>query len=371
VEFASGPDLVFSPDHISELPELLSRVVARKQSDQEDAESVVQTGFADPAKYQFLQAAPLPYEHSPTALVTIQKGCDNSCAYCIVPSVRGPAVSRPAQEILEEVIRHVAAGTKEVTLIGQNVNAYDGAVDPKQSHKNTFAALLRAVDQITGLKRLRYTTSHPKDFNYDLAMCFRDLETLCPWLHLPVQSGSTRVLQLMNRGYTRDEYLRLIDQVRFVKPEIAIGTDLIVGFPGESEKDFTDTLSLVEQIQYDSVYSFKFSPRPNTAAETFQEMIKDEEKSDRLKKLQSLQNEITEKRLARFKGALIPVLIEGPSRKGLPQLCGRSPGNHVVNIDCSGDSAEEQRTRIGQIVEIRVTRAGKHSLFGKVSEASE
>jgi len=339
-------DLVFSPDHIAALPELVEQAGERRR---------VETGFAEPDEYQFLSARPGRVA-GPTALVTIQKGCDNNCAYCIVPSVRGPCVSRPRDEILEELDRLTAAGVREVTLIGQNVNAYRGSAGTADD----FVELLRAVDQRWGgreLARLRFTTSHPKDFHPELPGCFRDLACLCPWLHLPVQSGSSRVLEAMSRGYTREQYLVQLRAVRAAYPDVSMGTDLIVGFPGETEADFLETIELLEEAQYDYAYSFKFSPRPGTAAAGLRDELPEEEKARRLKHLQQVQDGITSQRLRSLVGRSTEVLIEGPSRKGKPQLCGRDPGNHVINID-----DPEGRFAPGDLVPVEIVAAGRHSL---------
>lgn len=346
LESVAALDLVFSPDHIAALPELVEEASERRR---------VETGFADPSEYQFLSARPGRVA-GPTALVTIQKGCDNDCAYCIVPSVRGPCVSRPSDEILGELGRLTAAGVREVTLIGQNVNAYRGG----GGTADDFVTLLRAVDQRFGgreLARLRFTTSHPKDFHPELPACFRDLTCLCPWLHLPVQSGSSRVLGTMRRGYTRVQYLEQIRAVREACPEVSIGTDLIVGFPGETEADFLETIALLEEAQYDYAYSFKFSPRPGTAAAALEDSLPEAEKARRLRHLQQVQDEITSRRLRAMVGRSTEVLIEGPSRKGKPQLCGRSPGNHVINIDDPGG-----RHVPGDLVPVEIIAAGRHSL---------
>ncbi len=343
-------DLVFSPDHIHLLPELVEEARQTKQ---------IRTGFSEPEDYQFLLANPTSDIFSATAFVTIQKGCDNACAYCIVPLVRGPAICRPADEILQEVHRLSQAGVKDITLIGQNVNEYRNPHHPAED----FVDLLKRVNQTGEVSRIRFTTSHPKDFSPRLARCFSELEALCPWLHLPLQSGSSRVLALMNRKYSRADYLEKIKYVRDLCPEIAIGTDLIVGFPGETEEDFQETLSIIEQIQFDYAYSFKFSPRPGTFADGLVETLTETEKLNRLRLLQSKQDQITENKLSQWVGKILPVLIVGPSRKGLPQLSGRSPGNHVVNIEATTAAAD---TLIGQIVQAKIIRSGKHSLFGEL-----
>jgi tRNA-2-methylthio-N6-dimethylallyladenosine synthase len=349
LEMVPAVDLVLGPDHVASLPELVEEVRTRR---------CCRTGFTDPEAYRFLRAVPeAAPSHGPTALVTIQKGCDNACAYCIVPSVRGPAVSRHRDEVVAEVRDLARVGIQEVTLIGQNVNAYRGG----QGTADDFVELLREVDRVPGLARTRFTTSHPKDFHRDMPECFKELRTLCPWLHLPVQSGATAVLERMDRGYSREQYLGRIAAVRDACPDISLGTDLIVGYPGETEEDYQETLSLLEQVRFDYAYSFKFSPRPGTRAAALEDDVPEQEKLRRLRHLQAKQDEITEQRLSRFLGQTLPVLVEGPSRKGLPQLCGRTPGNHVVNIDdLDGGS-------VGELVEVLIKRAGKHSLTGVVA----
>jgi tRNA-2-methylthio-N6-dimethylallyladenosine synthase len=349
--FQSVPslDLIFSPDHIRDLCDLV-----------EDARRSprVRTGFVDVERYSFLSAAPRTAA-TPTALVTIIKGCDNHCSYCIVPQVRGVEVSRAATEVLAEVHMLAAAGTREVTLIGQNVNSYRGY----HGGADDFVELLRAVDQVPGLDRIRFTTSHPKDFSDELARCFAELRHLCPWLHLPVQSGSTAVLASMNRGYSRDDYLRRVERVRAACPDIAIGTDLIVGFAGETEAQFEETVSLVEQVQFDYAFSFKYSVRPGTPAAALADDVAEAEKSLRLHRLQTIQEQITAARLARWVGRVVPILVEGPSRRGLPQLSGRTPGNKVLNFE-----AKDGAGLVGSLVDVHVTAAGSHSLTGRIAD---
>jgi len=345
LEAAPSIDLVFSPDHIADLPALIA--AARDQR-------TVLTGFVEPDNYRFLTARPAAVRCPPTALVTIQKGCDNSCSYCIVPSVRGPAVSRPRDEILDEIRALVSSGTREVTLIGQNVNGYRGGA----GGDDDFIDLLTAVDDIQGLLRLRFTTSHPKDIHPRMAWCYAQLRSLCPWYHLPVQSGSSRMLALMHRGYTRETYVDHVHNIRAQCPDLSLGTDLIVGYPGETEDDFLETIALLEEIQFDYAYSFKFSPRPGTAAEHLPDQIREKEKVRRLDLLQRVQDDITFKQLERWVGRRLAVLVEGPSRRGGNQLCGRSPGNQVVNFD--GQVAP------GQLVTVLITAAGKHSLHGEL-----
>ncbi len=345
-------DLVLGPDHIGDLPALVHEARRRRQ---------VQVGHLDVEQYRFLGAATHGGEgRGPTALVTIQKGCDNHCSYCVVPQVRGPEVRRPLDDIVQEVKGLVDSGVVEVTLIGQNVNSYTG----HRGASSDFVDLLRSVDAVDGLQRVRFTTSHPKDFTEGLARAFAELPTLCPWLHLPVQCGSSRVLERMNRGYTREHYLGLVQLVRRHCPEVTLGTDIIVGYPGESEEDFLETVSLLEQVQYDTVYSFKYSVRPETAAAELDDDVPEADKSRRLRTLQARQDEITSARLTRFQGETVTALVEGPSRRGLPQLSGRGPGNHVVNFEQPAGAPD----LVGRLVPVTITRTGGHSLTGELAE---
>jgi tRNA-2-methylthio-N6-dimethylallyladenosine synthase len=340
-------DLVIGPDHLAELPELLATRRRRRET---------RTGFTEISEYAFLRATPRAGAEGATGLVTIQKGCDNYCSYCIVPLVRGREVSRRAEEILAEVDSLAAAGVREVTLIGQNVNSYRGY----HGGEEDFVLLLRMVCARPGLCRVRFTTSHPKDFSRALARCFGELETLCPWLHLPVQSGSTAVLERMNRRYTRETYLQAVGWAREACPEVTIGTDLIVGFPGEREADFAETLSLIEEVRFDYSYSFKYSSRPGTRAAELADDLPEEEKSRRLRLLQGCQGRITRASLASWVGRELVVLVEGASRRGGDQLCGRAPGNQVVNFRGTGIEA-------GSLVAVKVEAAGGHSLSGTVA----
>ncbi|HEY3359891.1 MAG TPA: tRNA (N6-isopentenyl adenosine(37)-C2)-methylthiotransferase MiaB [Polyangia bacterium] len=343
-------DLVFGPDNIARSADLIDRVRTSRGR-------VVATDFADPAAYSFLTADPRPGEVAVTALCTIQKGCDNRCAYCVVPSTRGPEVSRPLAEVVAEVARFVAAGAREITLIGQNVNSYRGA-------GGGFVALLRAVAQVPGLARLRFTTSHPRDFTREVAEAMRDVPQLTTWLHLPVQAGATRVLAAMRRGYTRDEYLAKVERIRGLVPDVALTTDVIVGFPGETAADLRETLSLLETVQFDSIYSFAYSPRPGTPAQGFPDDVPAEAKLARLHEVQALQAGITTARLRRLVGRRLEVLVEGASRRG-DQACGRTAGNHVVNFPAPAGA--DPGTLRGRLVPVCITFAGAHTLTGELA----
>jgi tRNA-2-methylthio-N6-dimethylallyladenosine synthase len=342
-------DFTFGPDQIPSLPELLDR---RANGGRFAATEVI-----DVEAYRFLSAEPRPGQAPVTALVTIQKGCDNHCAFCVVPATRGREVSRPWREVVDEVARFVAAGAREITLIGQNVNSYHGV---GSADGDDFAELLARVDAVPGLQRLRYTTSHPHDFTNKVADAFRDLRTLCAWLHLPVQSGSSRTLKRMVRDYTRDQYLRQIEYVKSVCPDISLSTDIIVGYPGETDSDFAETLSLLETVGYDSIYSFEYSERPDTPALklALRDNVPEAVKAERLQAVQTLQKGITARRLSRWVGRDVEVLVEGDSARYPGQLCGRTTGNEMVNF--AGPPS-----LTGQLVTVRIVTARGHTLVGE------
>lgn len=295
--------------------------------------------------------------HSPgvSAYVTIMRGCDNYCTYCIVPWVRGWECSRPVREIIGEVESLVAAGVKEVVFLGQNVNSYGKSLPGSPD----FALLLREVAKVPGVMRIRFTTSHPKDLTPVLTGCFAELETLCPHIHLPVQSGSDRILARMRRGYTREHFLGLVEELRRLRQDVAVSSDVIVGFPGETEIDFRDTLTLLEAVRFDALFSFMYSDRPKTPARRLRGKVSDEVKLQRLQNLQGLQEKITLERNEAQVGTIIPVLVEGPSQAGDGQLSGRSPQNRVVNFQGPPEL-------VGREVPVLISAACPHSLQGAV-----
>jgi len=286
--------------------------------------------------------------------VTIMQGCDNFCSYCIVPYVRGREVSRRAEEILDEIHRAVATGTREVTLLGQNVNSYGF----KGGDGQDFATLLRKVAAVSGLERVRFMTSHPKDVSAPLIDCYAELEKLCSHIHLPVQSGSDRVLANMNRGYTRSEYLVKVQQLKSVRPDILFTSDIIVGFPGESEEDFHDTLSLVEEVGYADSYSFIFSPRPETVAAGLPDTTSMVEKKERLDRLLALQRKMTVKLHRSFVGKCQSVLVEGEGKRD-GQMYGRTPGNRVVNFSGSVELT-------GTVQHLMIVKEHQNSMLGEL-----
>jgi tRNA-2-methylthio-N6-dimethylallyladenosine synthase len=301
--------------------------------------------------------ASLPFFPSPskaTAFIAIMQGCDNFCSFCIVPFVRGREVSRPSREILEEIRALAAQGVKEVTLLGQNVNSYGN----KTLDEIGFTELLETIQEIQGIERIRFTTSHPKDLSPGLIRSFGRLAKLCEHIHLPLQSGSNRVLKRMNRGYAREEYLERVNQLRKECPQIRITTDLIVGFPGEEETDFQSTLDVMEQVQFDDLFSFKYSDRPHTRAAEFQDKVPEEVSRRRLMELQARQRQITLKRNKIWEGRQVEVLVEGCSKENAEEKTGRTRTNHIVNFPGTDHP-------IGSLVQLRIVKAFAHSFRGE------
>jgi len=311
--------------------------------------------------------APLPSAtvQGPSRFVTIMQGCDNFCTYCVVPHVRGRETSRPPFQILEEIRQMVADGVREVTLLGQNVNSY-GIKEGLCS----FAGLLRQVDEIENLARIRFTTSHPKDLSEQLIGCFGSLDKLCRHIHLPVQSGADRILKRMNRRYTRDVYLRKVDRLRQVCPDIAVTSDFIVGFPGETDADFADTLALMKAVDFDGVFAFQYSDRPSAPASRFGGKVDEGVKKQRLAELLDLQEETTLRKNRSLLGSIQEIMVEGPSRKdyrggdeGASLWMGRTSHNRIVHFT-TGDSGTGGTPLPGSLVEVRIEQAHTHSMRG-------
>jgi tRNA-2-methylthio-N6-dimethylallyladenosine synthase len=286
--------------------------------------------------------------------LTIIEGCDKACAYCVVPFTRGPERSRASDSVLKEVRELAELGYSEVQLLGQTVNSY---ADPS-SRRMRFSELLLEVANVPGMRRVRFTTSHPRDFGADIVAALESEPKLCNHVHLPVQSGSTRVLHEMVRTYTREEYLERIAMLRQAKRPIAITTDIIVGFPGETEADFGETLSLLEEVRYDSLFSFKYSPRPNTPSLSMADAISEEEKGRRLGILQEKQREIQSERNAALVNTTFDVLVSGKSRRE-NQWSGHSACHRVINF------TSQERNLLGTYVQVKVTGAGPNSLVGE------
>ena len=291
------------------------------------------------------------------AYITIIEGCDKSCAYCVVPFTRGPERSRAGASVMEEARRLAEEGYTEIQLLGQNVNSYR---DPSPAAWG-FATLLTRVAETPGIRRVRYTTSHPRDFGKDIVDAMDSNQTICDHVHLPVQSGSSKVLEAMQRLYTREEYMERIAWLKTARHKYAITTDIIVGFPGETEKDFEATLDLLDQVEYDSLFSFKYSPRPNTAALAMADRVPEEEKQRRLAALQEKQRAIQIRRNAELIGSVREALVEGRNQ-ALGQWIGRTTDNRVLNFTHPGANGT---SLVGQYAQVRVTRSGPNSLVGE------
>jgi len=338
-------DLVFGPQTYHRLPQLL-----KQRSD--TGVAVVETEFEVADKFKDLANQPQA-TGSVAAFLTIQEGCDKFCTFCVVPYTRGAEFSRPVQQIITEAEKLAAKGVREVTLLGQNVNAYRGAGD---NGPETLARLVTHLSQVKGIKRIRYVTSHPRDMSDDLIEAHAQNEKLMPYLHLPIQSGNDRILKAMNRGHTAAHYLNIIERMRKAKADMAISGDFIVGFPGETDQEFEDTLSLVKEVNYASAYSFKYSPRPGTPAAEREDQIDEDIKNERLARLQTLIAEQTAAFNASCVGKKLAVLLEKPGRqKG--QLIGRSPYLQSVHLEAGN-------FRIGDIVTVSIKSVGPNSLSG-------
>ena len=340
-------DMVVGPQAYHQLPERLARA-ARSRGERLAAD------FAADEKFDALPAERAV--SGPTAFLTVQEGCDKFCSFCVVPYTRGAEWSRPVQTILEEARALAAKGVREVTLLGQNVNAYDGA--GPDGGVWTLAKLARAIADIPGLDRIRYTTSHPNDMSDDLIAAHGELDALMPYLHLPVQAGSDRILRAMNRKHTAESYLRLIERIRAARPDMAISGDFIVGFPGETEKDFEDTLNLVREVGYASAFSFRYSKRPGTPAAAMPGQVVDEVAEDRLHRLQALLFEQQAAFNAAQAGRTLNVLFEKPGRHR-EQAIGRSPYLQSVHV-------EDARNLMGRIVPVKILSGQQNSLTGEL-----
>ncbi|WP_370235257.1 tRNA (N6-isopentenyl adenosine(37)-C2)-methylthiotransferase MiaB [Brevundimonas sp.] len=347
-------DLVVGPQAYHQLPELLTRT-ARARGERIGAE------FAPVDKFDALPKA--RGVQGVTAFLTVQEGCDKFCTFCVVPYTRGAEWSRPVAAILDEARALADQGVREITLLGQNVNAFDGVDDVGDSGRSTLARLVRALADIPGLDRIRYTTSHPNDMSDDLIAAHAEVEALMPYLHLPVQSGSDRILRLMNRKHGRAKYLDLVARLREARPDLALSGDFIVGFPGETEADFEATMELVREVRYASAFSFMYSPRPGTPAATMGAQVPAEVSRERLHRLQALLLDQQIAFNASQAGRVLPVLFEKPGRYDA-QAIGRSPYLQSVHV-------EDSRHLIGQIVEVEITAGQQNSLKGRLMPRSE
>ena len=341
-------DLVFGTHNIHKLPDMVEQVRTLRQRPVETAFYRDPAYMEDPDGRALVQGA--------RAIITVMQGCNKVCSFCIVPHVRGREVSRPSAKIISEIEALVRQGVKEVMLLGQNVNSY-GKTSPGEL---SFAALLRRVDAIEGLERIRFTTSHPQDLSPELVEAFATLGKLCEHLHLPVQSGSDSVLARMRRGYTLREYLGRIQALRDRSLGVALSTDIIVGFPGETEEEFAATLELLRQVGYDEIYSFMYSPRPQTVSgKIFDDDIPKEIKKDRLTRVQSLQRDISLRKNRQKIGNVEEILVDGRSKLRDEQVMGRTRTNRIVNV-------AGPETLVGKFVPVQITGATANSLLGEL-----
>ena len=340
-------DIIFGTHNIHRFPELLEKVYSEKKKIAETFEDSDQIVEGLPAKRL--------YKHK--SFVNIMYGCNNFCTYCIVPYTRGREKSRKPEDIVREITGLVADGVKEVTLLGQNVNSYRGAGE--SGSECDFADLIYMINDIEGLERIRFMTSHPKDLSDKLIQAFVDCEKLCNYIHLPVQAGSDSVLKRMNRKYTREKYLEVVERLRKAVPDIAISTDIIVGFPGETEEDFEETLSLVRSVKYDSAFTFLYSVRQGTPAAEYEDQIPEEVKHQRFDRLVDAVNADSAEKNAAYKGRIERVLVEGVSKKNENTLTGRTEGFKLVDF-------EGGRELIGQMVNVEITEGKTFSLTGKI-----
>ena len=344
----SWVDIVFGTHNIHTLPELL------KKAHEENAKIV----SVLPYREELIEGLPAKREYDYKAYVNIMYGCNNFCTYCIVPYTRGREVSRDPEQIFAEVKALAESGTKEITLLGQNVNSYAGG-------NLDFADLIEMLESIEGIERIRFMTSHPKDFSDKLAALYGKSKKLCPSLHLPVQSGSSRILAKMNRKYDREKYINHIEAVRKICPNIVVTTDFIVGFPGETEDDFKYTMDLIETVRFDSAFTFIFSPRPGTPAAEYDEQIPEETKHERFNRMIDRLNAITLEKNKLYIGRIEKVLVENLSKTNKGMLSGRTEGGKLVNFKGADKAIDSQ---IGQIVKVKINDVNTFSFIGELIE---
>lgn len=343
----SWVDIVFGTQTIAEFPNLLMERIrtGKKQF------SIIANNETIPEEKESKR------EFAHKALVNITYGCNNFCTYCIVPYTRGREKSRSLRAVKQEIINLVNDGVKEVMLLGQNVNSF------RDADGNNFAALIRALDEVEGLERIRFMTSHPKDLSDELIACFGDCKKLCHNIHLPVQSGSDEVLRRMNRHYNRERYMEIVKKLRATCPDLSISTDIIVGFPGETEEDFLDTLSLVREVEYDSAFTFIYSPRMGTPAAKYDDQIPENIKHERFDRLVEEVNRCSAKKNSEYLGRIVDVMVDGPSKNDAGAWSGRTDTFKLVNF-----TSEEPLTE-GQMVSVRITETKTFSLDGEKVDA--
>lgn len=338
-------NIIFGTHNAYKFPEYLNRV--RTEG--------VQVKEIFNKETEIVEGLPIDRESSVKAFVTIMYGCNNFCTYCIVPYVRGRERSRRSEDIINEIRDLVAKGYKEITLLGQNVNSYGKGLEEDID----FAKLLRKINEVEGLERIRFMTPHPKDLTKDVIMAIKECDKLCEQVHLPVQSGSNRILKKMNRHYTKESYLELVELIKKEIPGVSITTDIIVGFPGETEEDFLDTLDLVNKVQYDSAFTFIYSRRNNTPADMMLNQVPDADKHHRFDRLIKAVNESVIRKNKEFEGKTVEVLVEGPSKNDESKFTGRTRNGKLVNF--SGENV-----KAGDLVNVKIVRAQPFSLIGEV-----
>lgn len=340
----SHVNIIFGTHNAYKFPEYLNRVKTEG----------VQVKEIFNKETEIIEGVPIDRQSSVKAFVTIMYGCNNFCTYCIVPYVRGRERSRKPEDIIKEIEDLVSKGYKEITLLGQNVNSYGKELEGNMD----FAKLLRKVNEVEGLERVRFMTSHPKDLNKDVIFAIKECDSLCEQIHLPVQSGSNRILKKMNRHYTKEDYLELIELIKKEIPDVTITTDIIVGFPGETEQDFLETLDLVKKVGYDSAFTFIYSRRNNTPADMMLNQVSDEDKHHRFDRLVKAVNEGVIKSNKIYENKVVEVLVEGPSKNDETKLMGRTRNGKLVNF--TGENI-----KAGDLVNVKIVRAQPFSLIGE------
>ncbi|MBW6409543.1 tRNA (N6-isopentenyl adenosine(37)-C2)-methylthiotransferase MiaB [Clostridium weizhouense] len=340
-------DIIFGTHNSHKFPEYLNRV----QTEGVQVKEILNK------EEKIVEGLPIDRKSSVKAFVTIMYGCNNFCTYCIVPYVRGRERSRNPEDIENEIKELVSKGYKEVTLLGQNVNSYGKGLE----NEITFADLLRRINKIEGLERIRFMTSHPKDLNLDVIMAIKECDKICEQIHLPVQSGSNRLLKEMNRNYTREQYLELAKTIRKEIPDVTFSTDIIIGFPGETEEDVEETIELVKEIQYDAAFTYLYSRRNHTPADKMENQIPEEVKHERFNKLVKVVNECIAKGNKAAEGKIYEVLVEGVSKNDENKLTGRTRNARLVNFDGCTEL-------IGKLVNVKITKANSFSLIGEIVE---
>ena len=359
-------DLVFGTRAVNRLPALIKKIEA-KRCRIVDVEMTASMNVSD--------AMPMSQDENPVSkFITIMRGCDNFCSYCVVPFVRGRETSRHPERIINEIRGYAESGVKEVTLLGQNVNSYG-----KKEKLCSFAELLGLVNEVPGILRIRFTTSHPKDLNDDLIGAFNRLAKLCDHIHLPVQSGANAILKRMNRKYNRELYLDKIANFRDTCPQIAITSDIIVGFPGETDTDFEETLNLIETVKFDGLFAFMYSDRPNAPSTRYPDKVPESQKNERLQAVLALQENFTKMKNQALIGSTQSILVEGQSKMQKPaendsahkitQWTGRTTTNKIVNFIKPNNPANQGEIRVGELISVRIEKAFSHSLWGEPIQA--